>query len=254
MKLRKLLWAFIALALPVAALAQDDEDANLTDVWIFVPKADMVEEFRAGATKYMKWRQKQDDSRRYVAFVPVVGHNLKPIMYRACCFTWADQDTYTAEVVEKGYGEKFNEMIAPYVDHTHRYIEHIDRDNSHWTDDDKGPYFGVTSWSIGAGYQPEAYAARVRMSELAKDGWASDSNQWLWVTRTGGGRVLAVVSPFSNWADMAPPEVSFRNFLIDKIGEDDTDALFEDFSSGKKKSDYTVWKMDDELSWPDDDE
>ena len=225
MKLRNLLWAFVALTLPICAFAQDDEDAVLTDVWVFVPKAGMEDKFRDSARKYMEWRVKQNDSRSYSAFVPIVGDNMKPTMYRACCFAWADQDEYGKEATEKGYGPKFNEMMAPYIDHMHRYIERYDYDNSHWTDSDKGPYYGVTTWWLDEGYNPEAYAARIKMSEIAKDGWGSDSNQWLWITREGGSPTLAIVTPYSNWAEMAPLEVSFRDHAIEKIGEEDADAL-----------------------------
>ena len=223
---------------------EDEKAPALADVWIFVPKADMNDEFEAAMKDYFVWRAEMDDSRDWEAYVPVISHSMNRYMYRNCCFDWADQDTYGAEAQEKGYGDKFNEMVGPYVDHTHRYLEEFDYDNSYWDQDgDQGPYYGVTTWSTAGGPAPEAYAARIKLSQMAiENGWASEDNQWLWHYRIGGSPQMMIVSPFSNWADMAPPEENFRDMLVEAMGDEaEVDALFADFAKGKKEIDYTVW-------------
>ena len=250
MKLRSAFLALIALVFSFSAFADDHEErASLSDVWVLAPKVGKFDEFAAAMSEYMAWRAEVGDSREWWAFAPVVGHNLNRVMYRTCCYEWADQDDYLAEAEEKGFGDKFDEMVGKYLDHAHHYFDNSDWDNSHWTDDTKGPYFGVTTWKLKVGFHAEAYEARVKMSQMAMDGWASDDNQWLWVMNTGGENTLAIVSPFSSYADMAPPEYSFYQFISDKLGsEEEAGKLFDAFNQGKAKEDYTVWRYIPELS------
>ena len=132
----------------------------------------------------------------------------------------------------------------------HHSFASVDWDNSHWNEGEDGPYYGATTWELSASYHPEAYAARVKMSQIALDGFASDENQWLWITSASGPATLTAVSPFSNYAEMEPPEVTFFAFLIEKLGsEDEAHALYKKFSKGKVKSDYTIWRHVEELSW-----
>lgn len=250
MKIRNSMLALVLLAMPFAASADNHEEAPspLTDVWTFVPKADMNDEFREAMQDYMAWRNEMEDSRTWTAYTPVISHNMNRVMYRTCCFDWADQDAYGEEATEKGFGPKFNEMVAPYVDHTHRYIEVNDWTNSNWSESAQGPYYGATTWYLDESYTPEAYAARIKMSEIAKDGWGDENTSWLWLNRIGGKPAMAIVSSFSNWADMAPMEVDFRDHLIAKIGQEAADQLLTEFSAGKSGSDYTVWVVNKDLS------
>ena len=254
MLFRRLLVASAAMLACAVSFAdnheEEDQGPALSDVWIVAPKADMGGEFENAMKAYMAWRAEVDDSREWEAYVPVISYKMERYMYRTCCFEWADQDTYAAEANEKGFGEKFNEMVAPYVDHVHRYIEEFDYENSYWEEgDDQGPYYGVTTWSTAGGPAPEAYEARVKLSQMAKDsGWAGEDNQWLWHWRIGGKPVMMIVSPYSSWADMAPPEKNFRDMRVEEMGDEAAvDALFADFAKGKTEIDYTVWYHREDL-------
>lgn len=251
MKLRNALLALVALVFSFGALADNHEKPkSLSDVWTFAPKAGMYDDFVAAMAEYKAWREEVGDSRSWNAYTPAVGEKLNRIGYRSCCYNYADQDAYIAEGIEKGYGEKFGEMVGPYVDHMHHHFDQADWENSHWTETADGPYYGVTTWTIDGGYHPKAYAARVKMSQLALDGWASDENQWLWLTSASGAPAISVVSSFSNYAEMEPPEVSFFEFVAGEVGsEDDAHALFKNFGKGKVTSDYTVWRHLEDLSW-----
>lgn len=251
MKLRSALLALVALVFSFGAFADDHEKPKaLSDVWTIAPKAGMYNDFVAAMEEYKAWRVEAGDSRSWNAFTPVVGDKLNRIGYRSCCYDYADQDAYLAEAIEKGYGAKFDEIVGPYVDHAHHHFDRADFDNSHWPDSEKGPYFGVTEWEIDGGYHPKAYAARVKMSQLALDGWASDENQWLWVTPESGSPSLSIVSSFSSYADMDPPEVTFFAFIVEKLGsEEEAHKLFKEFSKGKVTSDYTIWRYMENISW-----
>lgn len=246
------------LALPLSLVAQDDAEAPppLSDVWMMVVKPGMMAEFNAAMAAHMQFRKDAGDSRSWQAYRVEVGHNMTPIGYRACCFDWADLDAYEVEDEEKGLGADFSENVGQYVEHFHHYLESSDWDNSHWPETGtSGPYYAVTSWTDKAGSGPEASAALNKMSQLAKnEGWADDDNNWLWLSRIGGNEITALVSSYENFADMAPPEQTFFDYAVDKLGEEEAGKMFAEFGSGFEDSDYTIWKYDESISTPADEE
>jgi hypothetical protein len=255
MRKMSLLAGIAALVLPLGLFAQDaqEDPPSLTDVWLMVPKSGMETEFEAAVVAHLAFRADAEDSRNWLAFTPVIGHNLTIYQFRGCCFDWADQDAYTAEDQKKGLGANFNENVGQYVDHLHHYFEYMDWENSHWPDGmSDGPYYGVTSWNMKPNPGPGPREARIKMSQIAiENGWGDTDNQWLWHWRIGGENKLIIATPFDNFAEMAPPEQSFFEFVTEHMGsEEEAAALFDQFGSGFSGSDYTVWVHRPELSTP----
>lgn len=248
--------AIFALTMPLSASADSHEEAApppLTSVWIVVPKSGMEAEFFNAATEDMASRVAAGDSRTWQAFTVAIGHDIRPVQFRACCFDWADQDAYVAESKEKELGKNWNENVHAYVDHYHHHFERMDWENSHWPEGEgDGPYYGVTTWTQKQGAGPASGQARKKMSQLAIDeGWEGN---WLWFSNIGGKPKTSIVSSYENYADMTPPEQSFFEFATEKLGADEAAEMFSTFGSGFTDSDYTVWKRHEGLSMPDDDE
>ena len=247
------------LALPLSLIAQE-EDAEapdpVSDVWMMVVKPGMEAQFDEAMATHMQFRKDAGEVRTWQAFRVVIGHNITPIQYRSCCFSWADLDDFDANDTEMGLGENFQATVGQYVEHYHHYLETSDWDNSHWpTTGTSGPYYGVTSWTDKQGRDPAASAALEKMSQLAiTEGWASDENNWLWLSRVGGDDTTALASSFSNYAGMAPPEQSFYEFAVEKLGDDEAAEMFDAFGNGFDDADYTVWKLDESISTPVDEE
>jgi hypothetical protein len=256
------MWASLAgivvLALPFSIFAQDVEDAPppLSDVWVMVVKPGMQAEFNEAAIKHLNFRKDAGEARSWQAFRVVVGEDMTPIEFRSCCFDWADLDAFAATDQEKGLTADFNANVAPYLDHLHHYFEASDWENSHWPETGTGgPFYGVRTWTNkqGAGGAPNA--AMVELSQLAKTkGWATDEKNWLWLSRLGGEEKISLVSSFESYADMAPTEQSFFEYAAEKLGEEAAGKMFNAFGSGFEDSEYTIWKLDESLSTPADDE
>ena len=250
--------AAAVLSLPFAAYAESHEArAPLTDAWIIVPKTGMETEFEEAVKKHMAYRAEKEDSRRWMAYQPTVGSKMNMYQYRACCYNWADMDTYETESQDKGFNENWNVMVHPYVDHYHHYLEENDWENSHWPDGDRtaGPYFAATNWywKENAGQGPSE--ARKEFSQIAlKNGWA-DEHEWIWISRIGGKPMLALVTPQASYADMADPDPTFFEFLSEQLGsEEAANAMFDKFGAGFSGSDFTVWMRRDDLSDPRDEQ
>jgi hypothetical protein len=246
----------VALIAPFSLFADEAEEAApppLTDVWMVTPKAGMEEQFIQAAEADKVSRKEAGDTRNWSVFTVAIGHNYDAIQFRGCCFNWADQDTYEADTLEKGFADNWNENVDPYVDHYHHYYEFTDWENSNWTEgENDGPFYGVTKWTVKQGAGPASSAARKKMSQVAiNEGW---EGQWLWFSRIGGRPETAVVSSYENYADMAPPEQKFFEFMTEKLGAEEAGKMFADFGSGYTDSDYTVWRFHPGMSDDSDDD
>ncbi|MDH3531780.1 MAG: hypothetical protein OEO82_02565 [Gammaproteobacteria bacterium] len=248
-----LLAGIAALLLPLGlpAAGHEEQRPPLTEVWLVVPKPGMEAQFEQAVAAHMVFRDDAGDSRRWQAFTPVIGHNLNVYHFRACCFNWADQDAYIVEDREKSFSENWNANVHQYVDHYHHYLDHNDWENSHWPEDGAdGPYYAATSWTWKQGAGPGPGQARQELSQMAiNDGWAAAGHNWLWLERIGGEPTIAVVSPYASFADMAPPEQNFFEFIAAQMdSEEAAGALFAQFGGGFADSDYTVWLHRPDLS------
>ena len=124
----------------------------------------------------------------------------------------------------------------------------MDIENSHWSDEASAfAYFGVTSWNIKPAKYRDFEAMKKKYSKMAKD-WAGDEIYWAWLSRIGGTSQEALVAPYKNFADMAPPEQTFREFVVETVGQEKADALNAKFSGALADEDYTVWRLVPELS------
>ena len=67
--------------------------------------------------------------------------------------------------------------------------------------------------------------------------------------------MIMVAVPYENYADMAPPEKTMYEFLLENSDMDaeELDATFQAFGSGFSSSDYTVWQSRPDLSVSSDD-
>jgi hypothetical protein len=256
--LRMSLLGIAALMLPLALFAQDEAEeapGPLSDVWMIVVKPGMDAEFNAAMGAHMQFRADAGEANGWDAFRVAVGHDIRPIQMRSCCYEWADLDAQEAEDTELGLSAHFNENVGQFVDHYHHYLERADYENSHWPDGSDGPYYGVTTWIEKQGAGPASGKAMEKMSQLAlNDGWATEDNSWLWLSRIGGKDALLIASSFKDYADMAPPEQTFFEYAAEHMGEDEAGEMFKDFSKGFSDSDYTIWRHDESLSTPGDDE
>ncbi len=248
-----------ALVLPLSLMAQDEPTEApepLSDVWIMVVKPGMEEDFNAAMAAHVQFRKDAGESRSWQAYRVAVGHNMAPIQYRSCCFSWADLDDFEAEGTEKGLGENFQENVAQYVEHYHHYLEASDWENSHWPETGtSGPYYGVTSWKDKQGRGPAADQAKEKLSQLGiTGGWATDDNNWLWLSRIGGDSITAIASSYENYAQMEEQEPTFFEFIMEELGAEEGGKLFNAFGTGFEDSDYTIWKHDESISTPADEE
>lgn len=238
----------VMLVIPLALWADHHERAPLSDVWLVMPKAGMANQFEAAATTHMAFRRDAGDSRDWEAYAATIGRNPMLYQWRGGGLNWADMDTYATEDEEKGLSDHWFSNVDQYVDHYHHYVERADFENSQWPADmAQHPYYGVTTWSVKQGAGPGSSEARKQLSKIAMEGGWNEN--WLWLQRVGGSPTLMIVSEFDDYADMAPPEQEFFEFVAEHLGsEEEAGKIFAQFSAGFEDSSYTIWAHRPDLS------
>ena len=237
----------LLLLVPGWCVAADEKQPTvIADSWVMVPKAGHEYQFEAAVKKHMAMRAEKGDSRVWHTYTPVTGQDLNHYVVRSCCTEWADQDSYR-DWSRQNTMQHFNDTIHPHVEsYSHNFSE-IDRKNSHWGDDVKAHYVGVSSYQVKMGKWRQMNAALEKMSKLAKDNnWP---HHWSWSYPVGGPGTVNLVIPFENFADMAPLDESFYEFISKKMkSEKKAQKMFEQFSGSFSSADYQIYRHRKDLS------
>lgn len=256
-RLAGVLAGFVALLLSFTAFADEHEEGPgaISDVWVFAIKRGMEGEFDAAMKEHIAARKEMGEPRHWYAYRAEVGDHPGLIMYRSAPMSYADHDAYLSTDFTE-ISKAFNENVDSLVDHYHHYIDSYDYENSHWPDDEstEGPLFTEVrrKWRPGGGFASNK--ARGKMSQVAlNDGWAEKGYKWLWIDRTGGEPMQAIVFPDANYADMAPTGDDFGAWLSEQLGSEEAAAeVFDNWLSGFSEVSVTIWRHDPGLSTPSD--
>jgi hypothetical protein len=240
----------VLLLIPGWCVAQEEKEVTvIADSWVMEPKAGHADQFEAALKEHMAMRAEKGDSRQWHTYVPVTGDNLNHYVVRSCCAEWAEQDSYREWSMENS-SEHFNETVHPHVQsYSHNFAE-LDRKNSHWGEDVKANYVGVTHYKVKMGKGRQMSEALKQMSTLAKDNnWP---HSWSWSYPVGGSYAVNLVIPFENYADMAPLEESFYAFISKVMkSEEKAQKMFEQFSDSFSSTDYQIYRLRKDLSMED---
>lgn len=233
---------------PVALADNHEKPPNIASSWKLTPKADVgTAAFEAALKAHMAWRIEQGDPRSWQVYNVTTGGDRSDYYVRACCFAWADQDTYDKWSYDNGVVAAYEEQLGIHVGEISHSFQAIDMENSNWNEDNGAFYYvGVTNFTPNPAKQMQTGQTVSKMSQLAiEKGW--DSN-WAWYTVIGGEDNLMLAAGFRNYADMAPPEQSFLGFAAEHMGEEDAMEMLEDFGEGFWTSTYTIYRWREDLS------
>jgi hypothetical protein len=252
-KSASLLIGFFVLVLgcvPGLAIAQATT-GNLAEIWVMNIKRGEQANFEAAFRQHVTVRAQNNDPRSWQTYVPVTGDELGRYAVRTCCFTWADQDAYTAWVnnTPAVMGDWFANLDQ-YIESYEHYFTETDMANSNWVAADTPvQYIGVTDYTISPARGQDFAAARVELSQIAlNQGWSAGGRHWVWTSQIGGEPKASLAVPFANFAAMSVEGPQFMEFLAQQMGEEAAAALVEKFSSGTTGSSYTIWQHRTDLS------
>ena len=221
----------------------------LSEVWVMTPKEGHASEFEAAFKEHVAMRKTAGDPRSWDTYTVAMGSEMGSYSVRHCCFDWADQDTYVEWVNGTELDAHWNENVHPHVASYAHYMDVVDWDNSHWpADSGEWNYVGVTRWNPKSGEGAARGEALSKMSSTAKEnGW---DERWVWLTAVGGPNNLMLAVPYQNYADMAPPETSFYDFMVKHTSEETAVSTFQAFENSFWGAEYTVYQLRRDLSTP----
>mgnify|MGYP000483515815 CR=1 FL=1 len=108
-------------------------------------------------------------------------------------------------------------------------------------------YFAVTDYRVKMGKSGSVAQGKKSLSDIAKAmKWPY---YWSWSEQIGGKSMISLVVPYNNYAAMAPPEMTFYQAVSKHLNDaDKTQAIFKQWSSNFKSTNYTVYRQRADLS------
>jgi hypothetical protein len=248
----KLACTALLLLLTVPGPITADETPKLSETWAMTVKSGHEADFEAAFKAHGAVRAgEHQDPQEWDMFSPVTGSDFRTYVLRSCCFDWADLDANEAwsnenpEVMQDWFAN-----VHPHVESYAHFFWELDTANSHWGKSGEAfKFIGVTGWDLIPGHADDFTKAKEKISQIAiNNGWATEDRAWGWSTRIGGKSHVSLAVPYSSYADMAPGEESFFEFLTKHMGAEGAAELMEQFTSSVHKSSYTIWRHRPDLA------
>lgn len=235
------------------AVAQEAPPGNLAETWVVHVDIANGEAFEEAIKAHMALRKENEDPFTWNTYVNNTGE-MGAYYFRTCCFAWADRDAYDGwEQEHPQIGEHWDANVNPNVKGYEHHFSELDFENSHWSEEMSDPKFvGVTTWMIKPGGWQQFDSVKSEISQLAiNNGWASDEHQWGWSSGVNGRPQVSLVIPHAGYADMAPSDPSFFQFLSEQLGSAEAAAQkFAAMSEASEKTYYEIFMHRPDLSTP----
>jgi hypothetical protein len=235
----------IVLLMP-AAIAQEKSPEILAETWVMTAKAGKQADLEKGIKKHVAHRTELKDPREWMVFSQILGNDLGSLFVRSVGFTWADMDSYESWSQKKNPQKHFNRHVDPAVSNYGHYLSSLDVTNSHWPEDTKFNFVGMTSYAVKYGHSNAMKKDLKLLSDAAKaQNWPG---HWSWSESIGGRGGVNLAAPYKNYADMAPPEETFRALMIKHMGsEDQADEVLGRWISHFESAEYTIYRLRKDL-------
>ena len=223
------------------------EERNVSNVWIFVPKAGQSADFEKGLKKHIAYRKSMNDPRTWHVYQAVTGPHMNSYIIRHCCESWSDLDDYRQWNTKSKATENWRENVGKYTAHFERNLSEADIKNSNWPADLKYNYVGVNTYHLKLGHNEAIVKDKKTMSDAAKnENWPYN---WFWEDYVNGKLEMSLAIPYMNYGAMAPPEVKFSEMLTKQLkSKKKAKELLKNWLSHFKSISYNVYVLREDLS------
>lgn len=247
MRFSRFLWsavlALLFLFVPQRAQAQD-----IAQAYEFMPRSDAGAAFESALRQHAEWRAENGDPWSWNLYEVVQGKHLGMIIARSSGHSWSDLDAYHEGFGPRG-GQHFGATVAPLIKHTSSEIAKTDTAHSRIPENMEGyELFSVTTYYLKPGHQQDFMEAFDRFHQAAMD--AEWEGYYVLETSEYGskGPKVYLVTFHQNWADFQEPTTTVMELLQNAYGEEETQALFEQFSGSWSHYDNMVVRHRPDLS------
>lgn len=247
MKIRMIFICAVALALCLPLSVNAADEANKADMWIVTVKQGHTQAFETALKAHLDHRAELGDTRYWQVYTPVTGSNLNDYYLRACCYTWADSDSYREWSVENNTLEHWMGNVDQHVESYTHSMSTMDFANSHWPEGMGANYVGVTDFHVKPGHGAAFDASKAKISQALIAGeWP---RRWSWGEAISGPSISYVAAGYDNYAAMAPPETGFMEVLAEQMeSEEKAGEAMAEFMSHVAGTEYQIYAWRPDLS------
>ncbi len=250
MNLRNFLVSLIAvltLGLASSAIAHE-QGAHLTRMWEVTPKADAGAEFKKAFKEHLEWRKANKDPWGWSVFNATTGKGVNSVFVRSTGHHWADFDAYRDSEFSKKAGEHWNTNVDPHVAYYDSSIDQSDSELFYWPEGNYR-YFYVTTFYLKPGHGRQARQAVKAVSDELSAAGRKHPHVWLWDQTGKHLPAFSVVTARENWAGFDWPEKSVRDTMVERVGEEKAEAMFNDFFEHVKGQESQIYVKDMDMSF-----
>tara|TARA_R110001592_G_scaffold183834_2_gene427573 strand:+ start:690 stop:1460 length:771 start_codon:yes stop_codon:yes gene_type:complete len=242
------LFIFLICWVSVPVNAEEKKvEKNVSNVWIFVPKAGQSADFEQALKKHITYRKSMNDPRTWHVYQADMGSHMNAYIVRHCCESWSNLDDYRQWNTKSKATENWGENVSKYITHFEHHRSEADLKNSNWPADVKYKYVGVNNYELKLGHYEALAKDKKTMSDAAKNGnWPYN---WFWEDNVNGKLEMSLAIPYINYGAMAPPEVKFSEMLAKQLNsKKKAKELLKNWSSHFKSITYNVYVLREDLS------
>ena len=237
---------FLTLAfIPTQIPAQD-----LSEAWLFTPKAGSGAGFQEAFRSHMEFRQNQGETWSWSMWEVVTGENVGDFMVVSMDHDWADFDTYENSEFAESVGPHWGATVGPLVEEMSNVILQGDTTFAKLPTD---PTYAVDminliTFHIIPGKMMAFYEGLGQIHEamIGADMPVYYMGSMPVVGGEGDAYHIAIMG--RNWADFADPDPNMMEVMAETYGEEEAMAIFTSFGESYHKSESVMLRFREDLS------
>lgn len=222
--------------------------SSLSRGYSFTIKPGAEADFNKAFAEHTQWRRDNGDPWNWEVYVVVNGPLAGNWAVRSFGHKWADFDLYDSSEFTAKANEHWNSHVTKHLSSWDTSIIELKDELSKWNDERDYQYFIVQESRLKIGKQWHHLNALEGIGKVLKEEeWEGD---WLvHVERNGGiGEAVSLVFPFENWAGMENPNPDAYAVILEAVGEEATQKMFDEFNDSIAEVSTNVFKRVPDLS------
>lgn len=229
MRIRALLALAVPILLVLATVSPSQAQDTFARHYVVTPRDGMVAQFEAALKSHVQWRIANNDPWTWGVSTVEVGDNLGDYWISSFNHAWADFDAY-----DSGFGPQglvhWNATVAPLVESASSSISTTNQTLSNMAPEGTPLAFVTISvFHIRPGREAQFNQAVATANEVLRQHEYGAHYVWSTPVIGGGpGPRMSLVALHQNWADMAEPDPSFEDIMMQAMGEDGMQEWMED--------------------------
>jgi|GEM_PF-885276 len=244
-------FAIILAASPVVAQDKQEKQAkNLARVAQITARDGHAKALEEAITNYHHYMGDKKGAWHWQWYQVVTGPDTGAYIARSGNHSWEDFDAADAKKDwSEAAGAKFVKDVVPHMADVNSMITRTDDEVGMWPESMDGyRFFRLTRWYVRQGQYRAFMDGLKKIDGALKSGGFKGHYAFVHTVSGGHGNSILLVSPYHNYADMAPKQPDFMTVMNKAMGEEEAKAFLAEWSKTYKTGDNWMIEYRADLS------